>query len=356
MRPVVLSRLSPRRRKRCLARASHPRRAKSLPEIPAQPLPITRAPAPAAPEPLVAPPGAEQLTFVLSGIDIEGEFQEFVSVRRELAAPLIGKRITVAQVFQFANELQQAYVRAGYILARVVVPPQELEGSARVKVTVIDGFIERTDVTGLSEIIRGRVSAVLAPLLGKRHLTQTELQRRLLIAGDTPGLKLQSTLAPGKEVGGTVLILSGLYRPVSANLYTDDAMPRTLGTWQVYSLAALNGLLGAGEQIAVNATGFPDHDFFTAHPTRRFLSGALALPLGIEGFKLGVTGTDGRTTPRVDPTIATQGRFDQLRVQLAYDAVKRRDFELTFSARFEATDERIDSLVFNPPLPLSLDA
>ncbi len=301
------------------------------------------------------PTGAAKLSFVLTGFDIEGEFEELVAVRRELAAPLIGKRIKVAQVFEFATKLQEAYIRAGYILVRVVVSPQELSRKARAKLQVIDGFIERVDVSALPEAVRGRVSAVLAPLVGKHHLTQGELQRRLLIAGETPGLEQQSTLAAGTEVGGSILILTGRYRPVSANLYGDDAMPVTLGTWQVASLLALNNIFGAGEQVAVNATGYPDRDFFTRFPTRRFLGASLALPLGIEGLKLSVTATDGRTTPRVDPTVATQGLFDQLRTQLAFDAVKSRDFELTFSAHFDATEERINSLVFTPPISLSLD-
>ena len=40
---------------------------------------------------------------------------------------------------------------------------------------------------------------------------------------------------------------------------------------------------------------------------------------------------------------------------LAYDAVKSRDFQLTFSGRFDATYERIDTLVLTPPVSLSLD-
>ena len=54
------------------------------------------------------PPDAEKLSFVLTGFDIDGEFEEFAAIRRELAAPLIGKRVTVAQIFDFGQE-QGAY-------------------------------------------------------------------------------------------------------------------------------------------------------------------------------------------------------------------------------------------------------
>lgn len=312
-------------------------------------------PAITPPEAPAFPPDAEKLSFVLLGFDIEGEFDEFVATRNELAAPLIGRRVTVAEVFNFATKLQEAYVRAGYLLVRVVVAPQELNEWARVKIQVIDGFIERIDVTALATAVRNRIAAVLSPLLRKHPLTQRELERQLLLAADTPGMELRSTFAAGEETGGSVLILSGIHRPVSASAYVDNAMPVTFGTWQTVALLSLNSVLGVGEQITVSATGYPGRDFATEFPTRRFLQGAVFLPLGIDGWKLLLSGTDGRTTPHVDPAAATQGFFRQTSVVLGYDAVKSRDFQMTFSARFDATNERIDTLVLEPPVSLSLD-
>ena len=302
-----------------------------------------------------APEGATTLSLFLVDIDVEGEFEDLVATRRELAAPLIGKRVTVAELYDFVNKLEQAYVRAGYIFARVVVLPQQLESRARVKLQVIDGFIERIDASALPPLVQERVSAVLAPLINSRHLMLAKLERALLIAGETPGLTLDSTLSAGKEVGGTVLILSGTYRPISAVVYVDDAMPQTFGTWQVVSSFAENNLFGIGEQISLQATGFPDRDFFTAFPTRRYLSATAVMPLGIDGWRFEVGGTDGRTTPRVDQSVASQGLPTQGHVQLAYDVVKNRDYATTFAARFEANDERLNLLAFTPPIPLYLD-
>jgi POTRA domain, ShlB-type len=152
---------------------------------------------------------------------------------------------------QGRTKLQEVYVGAGYLLARVVVAPQELGERARVKIQVIDGFVERIDVTALPTAVAGRVAAVLEPLFRKRRLLQRELERRLLLAGDTPGLDLRSTFAAGEEIGGAVLILTGRYRPVTAGAYADNAMPKTFGTTQVLALFGLNSVLGLGEQITV---------------------------------------------------------------------------------------------------------
>jgi hemolysin activation/secretion protein len=41
--------------------------------------------------------------------------------------------------------------------------------------------------------------------------------------------------------------------------------------------------------------------------------------------------------------------------KLSYEAIKRRDFELTLNGQFDATNEEIDTLLFMPKVPLSID-
>jgi hemolysin activation/secretion protein len=302
------------------------------------------------------PPEANNLTFKLLGFDIQGEFPELVAQRKEIASPLIGKTITVAKVFEFADKLQQIYVRAGYPLVRVVLLPQEFGDTARIKLRVIDGFVERMDLNAIGAPVRARVASVLAPLVRKTHLQQSELERRLLLAGEAPGLVLNATFVAGKEAGGSVLVLTGRYRPISASVYVDDAMPAAFGTGQVVTTISENGLAGLGEQLAVSVAGNPEHNFFTENPNRRYLSATYTMPLGIDGWKLELFGTDGRTTPYVTiPGTQTFGVLDQGHVKVVYEAIKSRDAELAFNAMFEPENESLESLAFTPPAPISLD-
>ena len=301
------------------------------------------------------PGEAKKLKFKLLGFSITGEFEEFAEQRKDLAAPLVGKTITVAQVFEFADQLQQIYAKAGYPLVRVVLLPQEFEGAATIKLRVIDGFVERLDLDALPWQVRNRVALVLAPLRNRTHLTQADLERQLLIAGEAPGLVLNATFAPGKQVGGSVLVLTGRYRPVSLSVYMDNDMPVVFGTGQGVVAASTNSWLGLGEQLTVQAAGLPDHDFISEFPTRRYLGGTFSIPIGINGWSLTAGGTDGITTPRVSPLTATKGVYDEGYVKLAYELLKRRDYELTFSEKFDAENETISSLAFMPPLALSRD-
>ncbi len=48
-------------------------------------------------------------------------------------------------------------------LSRVVILPQEFENSARIKLRVIDGFVERMDLESISPTVRERVAASACP-------------------------------------------------------------------------------------------------------------------------------------------------------------------------------------------------
>lgn len=316
--------------------------------------PAPRISLPRVPAGTEAPTQAKTLFFVLTGLDIDGEFPELTAARTEVVAPFVGKRISVAELFELANKLQQAYVNAGYPLARVITLPQEIGKSARVKLRVIDGFVERIDAEALPRQVRGRVMDVLKRLIRKTHLTQAELERQLLIAGDAPGLALNATFGAGNDLGGSLLILTGRYRAVSAALYIDNAVPKSFGTWQGVSSFSLNSVAGFGEQLSVQLSGHPDMSY-TAHPVRRYMSANLAVPLGTDGVRAELYATNGRTTPYAEPLFATQGHFDRGYFKLGVDAIKRRDQLLNFNARFEATDERVDTLALVPSVPLSAD-
>ena len=180
-----------------------PLAARSQVVAPSQVTPETLRPtAPSAPappqipgaEPLQAPAGAEKLSFIVGRVTIEGAFPEFDSETRAFIHAVQGHRITVARIYELANAMEQAYARAGYVLARVTVPEQNLNDHGPLRIVVIDGFVEKVQVDNVPERVRALVAARMASLIGRRHIKLTEIERRLLISGDVPGLRLVTVL------------------------------------------------------------------------------------------------------------------------------------------------------------------
>jgi hemolysin activation/secretion protein len=312
------------------------------------------------PPPVEAPPGAEKLFVQLGGLMVDGGFPELAAETRALEARLVsGRPVSGADLFAAASELEAAYARAGFVLARVVLPPQKLDDGSVLRLVVIDGYIERLETKNLPERVRDRVNAIVAPLVGQRRLNLREIERRLLLAGDIPGVVLRSTLAPGSATGAAVLALEANYQPVNGLLTLDNSLPTSIGTWTLGAGLDVSSVFGLGELFYLRVLGNPnggDNGFFTANPLNRTLAGGVVLPLGSDGVTLNVEGTQARTAPI--STIAglqATSLFERLSTRLRYAWLRSRQANVSVEAAFDVQSDSQDVIFDGTTVPLSQD-
>ncbi|MFH6786976.1 MULTISPECIES: ShlB/FhaC/HecB family hemolysin secretion/activation protein [Methylobacterium] len=308
---------------------------------------------------LQAPPGAENLSVRVRRLDIQGGLPALAAPTAAIEARLSGRTVSAAEIFAAAQALEQAYAAAGFALVRVVLPAQQLRDGGDVRLLVVDGVIERVDASALPPEIRGRVAAVLAPLVGTRGLTLALLERKLLLAGDTPGTVLRSTLAPGQAPGASVLVVEARYKAVTGFTGIDNVLADTLGRYTASLGIDLNSPTGHGEVLYFRTFGLPTTGgtaaFLGAEPRNRALAAGLILPLGTDGLTLTLETTDTRTTPRALPgTVGFASEFSRYSARLRYPLMRARDFTLNTEAAFDAQEERVAIRV---PIeaPFSLD-
>jgi hemolysin activation/secretion protein len=245
-----------------------------------------------------APAGAEKLDITIGKVAVDGGFPDLARETAALAAGLEGKRLSVAQIYQFARTLEQLYANAGFVLVRVAVPPQRLKEGGAVKLVVIDGYIERIETKGVEERARAAVAARAEKLIGRTHVTLAEIERAILIAGDVPGLRLKSALAKGEKPGGALLVLEGEQRLVTGALGADNSLPDALGRWQGNVSLAINSALGFGEQAYVTlGSGFALAQYGFPNSPLKMIGGGVILPIGADGFTLNPEYTNSLTQP-----------------------------------------------------------
>lgn len=321
-------------------------------ERPATPVVIPQGPG------VTAPPGSEALVVTLSGVRVDGlaiEPAELATLRETL----VGHPVSIAEIFATARALETWFAASGRVLVRVSVPAQQLDNGAELRLVVTAGQIESVDTSNLPPPVRGRIAHMLAPLVGQSAVTMASIERRLLLAGDTPGVALRSTLAPGTTPGGTVLIISADYRPVSGYLTLDNNLPRALGGYALGLGVNFNTMLGLGETIYLRASGFPNGgngiSLLDATPRNRALVGGVVVPLGTNGLTFNVEATDARTAPRHDAlSLGTASKFQRISARLAYPFVRSRALTVSGELAFDTQREAVDAI--SPLwLPLSLD-
>lgn len=306
-----------------------------------------------------APAGAGRLSVRVRRVAVEGGLPELASKTAAIEGRLSGRTVTAAAIFAAARELEQAYAAAGYALVRVVLPAQRLVDGGDVRLVVVDGAIERVDVSNLPPEIRARIAAILDPLVGQRGLKLALIERKLLLAGDTPGTVLRSTLAAGSTPGASVLVVEARYKPVTGLIAADNTLSRALGTNTVSVGLDVNSVTGNGELLYLRASGAPyirgPDGFFDDQPRNRILAGGLILPLGLDGLTLNLEATNARATPLAEAgSLGFTSEFSRLSARVRYPVLRSRAFTLNFETGFDAQDEHLT--VVNPVVaPLSLD-
>lgn len=293
-----------------------------------------------------APKGAEKLRVTPSGLIVEGGKPELAAQTEQLNASLKGKRVTGADLFAAARQLEEIYAKAGLILVRVSLPPQTIKDGKPLRLVVTDGKIEAVDVSTLPEAVRGRIETMLAPLIGKSGLDKAELERRILLAGDIPGVMLKSTLKAGSKPGSTILVVDGRYDAVTATVSMDNSLAPKLGGYSVGLGVDFNSMLGLGEVGYLRTNGYPGFadSFFSDDPRNAQIIAGFTLPLGVDGAWLNVEGVDSRTHPKSDTAFSMEDHYQRLSTKLGYSWVRARDFNTSsvFSYDISRSKQTLD--------------
>ncbi len=148
----------------------------------------------------------ENFRLTLGSLIIEGATAYGPDDLRPIYSGLIGREVTVADLFKVANDIEFRYRNDGYITSRVIVPAQTVEdGTFRLK--VVEGFA--SDIVYPDDIgpAPDTVKRLVDPLRGVTPINVADVERRLLLANDLPGLTVRANLEPAPATLGASVIV-----------------------------------------------------------------------------------------------------------------------------------------------------
>lgn len=196
------------------------------------------------------PANAENITFTLRSIDIEGATAYSENDLRPVYGDKIGTTISLADVYTIAAQLTNRFRNNGYILTQVVVPPQTIDGG-NVNLKVVEGYIDQVVVEGDgTERESAFVREYAQNIRTGGALNVRELERYLLLINDLPGVEARSVLSPSRSKAGAADLRIIVTRdPFDALVAADNYGSRYLGPLQTSAAASLNSLFGLNEKI-----------------------------------------------------------------------------------------------------------
>ena len=214
---------------------------------------------------------------------------------------ILQKEQSINDLYKIADELTNEFNTKGYPLVRVTLPSQELDSeNAAVFFKVIDGQIETLDLSKVPANQAMRIYHYLKPLIKKKALTQKELNRRLILAGNISGIKLNSGFFPGVNEGGTKLIIEASHKYISGTVEFNNFQSEQLARQQGQLSTSIHSALGLGETLSM---------FGLARPTDKGVRGtgrdvpiragglSFSLPIGNNGTTVGFSYMESMTRP-----------------------------------------------------------
>ncbi len=128
------------------------------------------------------PPGSEGVKFRLRGLALEGMTVYGSESWSEDYSRLLGRQVTLADLYAFANALTVRYRNDGYLLSQVIVPAQTVE-DGYVRLQAVEGYVADVRFEGAeSPLLRAYADRIRA----ERPLTAATLERFLLLPGVLP--------------------------------------------------------------------------------------------------------------------------------------------------------------------------
>src|SRR3990167_2802491 len=114
---------------------------------------------------------------------------------RKLIQQAIGKEYTFTQLQQLQAQVQAAFHQAGYILAQVVIPPQNVS-SGQVTFRVLPGIISKVIIQGDAQSAGSQLRRYANALVQASPITLSELEHYLLLMNRIPGIEVKTVVSP----------------------------------------------------------------------------------------------------------------------------------------------------------------
>jgi hemolysin activation/secretion protein len=279
-----------------------------------------------AAEPAAPPEACVQGCFVLTGLTVDGVTAYPPAALAPLYDQALAREIGMDELVRIAQRITDHYRRDGYFLSRAVVANGP-DAAGHARIVVYEGYVAGADFRGDRA---PAVERLLSDLAGRRPLKLQDLDHRLSLASDLPGVRVRAELEPVlDDPAQHRLAVDTRARKLGGVFYSDNRGSEAMGPWQVYGALRLNSALADGDQISLGVLTTPQD-------TREFSQADLAYSLPLtRGARLTAGAYASRSSDAaLDNVFGSESRGINFGVALPLE--RRRDRSLWISAGFDA--------------------
>jgi hemolysin activation/secretion protein len=231
----------------------------------------------------------------------------------------IGRHLLPGEIQSLTTEISEILHDEGYVFATAWVAPQQLN-AGMLRVSVDSGRVAEIRYVGNRN---SAVERILAPLAGEEPVLASQLERRLLLARDIPGVSI-SNPSFFREGERGILQIPVIEDRIAGWVELNNSGSESIGPWRAQGGIRVRNIVSDGDQLTLSAIVTPLElgDFQLAGIRYQ-------RPLGSGGTTIAVDGYYATSNPdSVVPGRILEGDSLGASVSLQHPLVRGRDFSL----------------------------
>lgn len=200
----------------------------------------------------------------------------------ELVKPWAGKRLDIKGLNEAAGALTRHYQSNGHLLSYAYLPAQRVADGV-IELAVLEGKLEGVQIVTAQDVrLRDEViQAHTDSLTGPGPLLQADVERKLLLLGDIPGVTARAAFTPGATTGGAEMVVSVAEdEPLQMRADFSNHGGKSTGQYRLGLTLQFRDLFGWGDSTTARGVVSDKGSLVTG-------SLSSSVPVGGDGWKLG---------------------------------------------------------------------
>ena len=256
-----------------------------------------------------------------------------------LTQPYVGRSLNLPELEAVAQLVTDLYRQKGYTLATAYIPQQDIKLGI-VLISILEGRVGDILVTGNRHYSTDFIRGSFAQAMEDNVIRNVALERALLLLNDYPDLRVSAVLEPGASTGSTnVQVTAEDKLPIHGTLDFNNYGFNTISRYRFGAGVEVGNVLFDGATLNVNGIlgNQPDQ--------LQFVTGSYAIPIGVHGTKLVLSGSDGRFDVGAElSALQINGKIRTYDISVTHPFIKTRFQSLMAETGFASKDNRLYTL------------
>lgn len=226
----------------------------------------------------------EGATVTVSAFRISGAVSYPAEELGALVKPWVGRKLDLNGLNEAAGALTRHYQSAGHLLTYAYVPAQRVADGV-IELAVLEGKLEGVQIVTAPDVrLRDEVvQAHTETLTATQPVLQAEVERKLLLLNDIPGVTARAAFTPGASTGGADMVVSVAEdEPLDLRLEFNNHGSRSTGEYRAGLSLQLRDLFGWGDGTQARVVTSDKGGLITGSLTT-------SVPVGGDGYRIGAS-------------------------------------------------------------------